>query len=91
MYWSEVNYDTNLAVIDPKNRAFKGFEKPKALIQYLYKGQMIHFNTKDVDLMITPEHKLYCSLNSTAYKRTHPEFELIPANKIIGKSSTYKK
>lgn len=91
MYWSEVNYDTNLAVIDPKNRAFKGFEKPKALIQYLYKGQMIHFNTKDVDLMITPEHKLYCSLNSTAYKRTHPEFELIPANKIIGKSPTYKK
>lgn len=89
--WSEVNYETNLAVIDPKNRVFKGFEKPKALIQYLYKGQMIHFNTRDVDLMITPEHKLYCSLNSTAYKRTHPEFELIPANKIVGKSTAYKK
>lgn len=90
MDWSKVDYETNLAVIDPKNRAFKGFEKPTALIQYRYKGQMIHFNTKDVDLMITPEHKLYCSLSSTAYKRTHPEFELIPANKIVGKQNAYK-
>ena len=50
----------------------------------------VYDNTKDVDLMITPEHKLYCSLSSTAYKRTHPEFELIPANKIVGKQNAYK-
>lgn len=91
VYWSEVDYETNLAVINPEDRTFKGFEKPIALIQYPYKGQMIHFNSRDVDLMITPEHNLYCSLSSTAYKRIHPEFELIAANKIVGNLDTNKK
>ena len=88
--WKDINYDTYLATINPENRVFNGFEKPLALIRYPYKGKMIKFETKDVDLMITPEHKLYCSLNSTQYKRTHPEFELLTANQIVGTINKYK-
>lgn len=85
--WSNVTYDTKIANVNPKTREFVGFEKPLALVAYEYDGELIKFENKYVDLMITPEHKIYCSLSNTVKKRLNPEFELIEANKVIKTSN----
>ena len=86
--WKDVNYNTKLANVDPKTREFVGFYNPITLISYPYNGKMIKFENKYIDLNITPGHKIYCSLSNTAYKRTHPNFSLMEANRIISCSNS---
>lgn len=81
--WKDVTFETELAAIDPETRMFVGFERPMDLFKYDYDGDMIAINHKDIDLLITPGHKLYASISKSAYHRTHPSFSLIKADDIL--------
>ena len=52
------------------------YNKPTSRQHFLYKGIMIHFQSKYVDLLVTPEHNMYIS------KVRSEEYEFISAEKL---------
>lgn len=81
--WKNVNSTHKIASINPKDRSFLGFEKPLELIKEKYNGKMIHFLNNQIDLLVTPNHKIYCSLNKSEHRRNKPIFELRYANEYV--------
>lgn len=45
---------------------------------YEYEGDMLHWNTQRVDMLVTPDHSIYCRKRSK--KLGHTEFKLIRAD-----------
>ena len=58
------------------------------LYVYPYRGKMIHIRNNIVDLMVTPEHRLYVARN---YWESNLKFELIEAQEIINKGFRLKR
>lgn len=58
-YWSDVTPDDLLAL--PTEFGTFSFEKPIRLISMPYKGEMITFGSRDLDLCVTPNHDMYVS------------------------------
>ena len=83
--WKEVTKDTELAVIDPKTRAFIGFEKPKMLFQKEVDEQLITISCRDISLAVTTGHRLYASLSSSVKKRIRPEFSFYVTSEVFSK------
>jgi len=81
--WDKIDYDSELAVVNPESGRFIGFEKPVDIIIEDFDGELIHFDTPDVDLMVTEGHSLYCSLTTSIRHRSNPEFKLHVGNKVI--------
>lgn len=82
-FWEDVCYKDKLAAVNPTTRELKGFEEPKELIKQQYKGKMVRFKSKGIDLRVTENHKVYCSLSKTQHLRTNPKYELIEANAVL--------
>lgn len=83
--WPLINESSELATVCPKTRSFKGFERPSALVSSKVNENLIHFKTKDIDLLVTKGHSLYCSFSSTIDKRASPIFTLTPGNSLCKK------
>lgn len=80
--WSEISYEDELAVFSPEDCTLIGYEHPKDIIAEEYDGLMYYFNTNKVNLMVTPEHRLYCALSNTAHNRINPKFSFYKCNDI---------
>ena len=61
------------------------YEKPSSVFEYDYEGQMYNLVSQQLDMTVTPNHKLYVK------KRNHSEFDLYRADKIFGKRVSHKK
>jgi DNA-directed RNA polymerase beta subunit len=61
------------------------YEKPSSVFEYDYDGQMYNLVSQQLDMTVTPNHKLYVK------KRDHSEFDLYRADKIFGKRVSHKK
>lgn len=81
--WRDVTICDKLATINPENGYFNGFEFPKEIVNKKYNGEMIYFKSNTVDLMVTPNHKIYCSISNTVQNRTNPIFSLHGATDIL--------
>ena len=82
--WEEVNDSDLIAAFNPEDKTFNGFEKPiRLMVQDKENEEMVQFKHKRGDLLITKGHKLYCSVSNSQYKRTHPLFQLIEADKVL--------
>lgn len=68
-----------VAVFNTENRTLIGFEFPKDIIKEVYDGDLFFYDTPCINLAVTPNHRIYCSLSSTQRKRINPKFELIEA------------
>lgn len=66
------------------------YEHPTELIYYKkYYGQMYRVRSKDIDLNVTMNHRMYVSVHSEQVNNTDT-FELLTCDKIVGKNVTYK-
>ncbi|AYV85569.1 MAG: intein-containing dna-directed rna polymerase subunit 2 [Satyrvirus sp.] len=64
------------------------YQKPKKIFNYPdYKGDMYHITTQQIDLMVTPNHRMYVSKYCDKWEDY--DFEL--AKDIVGKHRKYKK
>jgi len=61
----------------------KGWENPTNIQTYDYDGEMYSVQSENVDLCVTPNHRMYVKINE--------EYEILTAENIFGKSVTYKK
>lgn len=55
-----------------------------------YKGKMYHIKNQNIDLNVTANHRMYVSFQTTR-KRIWTPYQLVPAEKIVGKHLKYKK
>lgn len=84
--WPEVTEDDLLATVNPETKEFYKFEKPLKLIkEYVENEELIVFDSRYVNLKITSNHNLYCSLSNSEKNRLNPKFSLIKANELVGK------
>ena len=72
------------------------YENPTDVISYKYEGKMYHLENRGVNLLVTPNHKLYVSKGSyfngkkNNEKRTYP-FEFATPETYFGKDKRFKK
>ena len=81
-FWKDVKDTTKLAVVNQSGILFS-FEYPKEIINQDYNGEMYHFLSKDMDLMVTPNHNLFTSLIKERKHRREQVFGLHSANKQV--------
>ena len=55
--WDDVTENDKLATLNKRGEL--EYQKPLALHKYWYNGDLIHFSSKYMDLMVTPNHRLY--------------------------------
>ena len=83
--WKSIkDVSVNDSVATLKNREIV-YEKPSSVFEYDYEGQMYNLVSQQLDMTVTPNHKLYVK------KRNHSEFDLYRADKIFGKRVSHKK
>lgn len=51
--------DDYIATLNPNTEEIE-YHKPTALHKYHYKGKMMHFKRRFYDLLVTPEHDIWC-------------------------------
>ena len=72
-YFENLNDNDLVATLDKKHNMF--YEKPKELYKLPYIGDMIKINHRSVDLLITPNHRLYI-------RRRGKDYNLIKAENM---------
>ena len=82
--WPSVSHEDKFATLNPKTFELE-YHYPSFVNKQFYSGKMYHIKTGRIDLMVTPNHKMFV-------KRRHSnEFELIQAQDIIGEQVAYNK
>ena len=84
------NLTTNdfVATLNPETNELI-YQKPKRLISYCYEGEMIKVQGRHIDLLVTPNHRMFVSVNKGA--NIWSEYKLLPAEEILDKKVKYKK
>jgi len=82
-YFYELNGDEKIATLSKEG--YLEYQKPSKIINYPYKGLMYRLQTHYIDLLTTPEHRLFVK------RKIKKDYELIEAKKLIGVYKTFKK
>ncbi len=56
------------------------------LVRKEYRGHMIGFQGMSIDLLVTPDHRVLASPQTTRPQRTYPRFSLMPAHSVLWRS-----
>jgi UDP-glucuronate decarboxylase len=70
--FSELNYSDKVATLNSENEL--EYNIPDEIIKEEYVGEMYHFKNWNIDLNVTPNHKMYVK------RRDYNTFELLPAD-----------
>jgi len=85
--FSEIKNEDKICTLNPKTDEIE-FQKPIGKFVYDYQGKMYRLKTKRVDLLVTPNHKLFAS---GCNFRKPPKFFLKESNFLFNKSKRFKK
>ena len=61
--WNEISYSDLIATL--KDGKYLTYEHPKKIWVYDYSGEMIHLKSRTVDLLVTPNHRMYIQSYTT--------------------------
>lgn len=87
-FFEDVSFQDKVATLNKDG--FVEYHHPLDRQKYLYNGEMIHWKSQRVDLLVTPEHNVYCSKRSNKDKDTgYLPFDLYRASDVE-KSSRIK-
>jgi DNA-directed RNA polymerase beta subunit len=81
---ADVSKQDKVATLDPTDNTIH-YVHPTGIHEYAYKGDMYEVKSQQVDLLVTPSHKMYVC------KRDHKNYELIEARHILNKRVKYQK
>ncbi len=77
--YNEIDYNTEFATLNTTTQELE-WQKPTNIYMYDYKGNMMYFKGNAYDILVTPNHRMYCRIN-----RRRKHFEFIHAEKLIDK------
>lgn len=73
-FFKDVTLRDTVATLNQNTQNIE-YHKPNEIVKVPYKGDLLHFKNKYVDLLVTPNHNMFCGLPNKDYK-------LIRADKI---------
>ena len=87
-FFSELTMEDKVATLqEVGGKKVLEYQEPKKLMRYDYNGKMYKVESGQVDLMVTPNHRMYVS-----HTRTKPKtFKIQLAEEIYGSRRYYKK
>lgn len=90
-FWNEVNTDAEFATLSKSG--ILEWHKPVRLIRYDYKGKMYRVESPQVDLLVTPNHKMLACRTTTkeGRERDWSSYKLIKAENLGHGSHSYLK
>ncbi len=80
-FFKDLDVDDKVAQVNPETMEVS-FVKPAAYINYPFKGMMINFKSKSVDLLVSPDHKMLYSTEWIFYKSTNKRWLSKKAHEI---------
>jgi flavin-dependent thymidylate synthase len=87
--WPEVSEEDELATLNSQHKV--EYHRPLRLIRYRHKGRMYRVESSGVDLLVTPDHRMYACPTTTRTGRKRTGYRLIPCEELDGKSHAYLK
>lgn len=79
----DVKKDDFVAILDPQGNNIK-YEQPQNIISYHYEGKMYELKSQQVDLITTPDHRMWVQTPN------NENFEFMFAKDCFGKELKYK-
>jgi len=86
--FKELTLNDFVATLNPVTNELE-YQQPKRLISYYYEGKMVKVSGRHIDLLVTPNHRMFVSVNKGA--NIWDEYKLLPAEEILDKKVKYKK
>lgn len=80
-YW-EIEDGERIATMNPETGELE-YHAPDACYLYPYDGEMVHFRSRSVDVLVTPEHRMW--LREQPAMRTTKPWVLCPAEEVDGR------
>ena len=80
-YFKDLELEDKVAQVNPETLEIS-FVQPEAYIKYPFKGMMIHFKSKSVDLLVSPDHKMLYSSEWKFYNSKNKKWQIEQAYKI---------
>ena len=84
----ELTTNDFVATLNPETNELV-YQRPKRLISYYYEGRMVKVHSRHIDLLVTPNHRMFVSVNKDA--NIWSGYKLLPAEEILDKKVKYKK
>ncbi|HID60311.1 MAG TPA: hypothetical protein EYP46_00445 [Hadesarchaea archaeon] len=85
-----VTVGDEIATLNPATFELE-YQRPRRLYHYIYRGKMYKVKSKQVDLLVTPNHRMFVAQRKSLKPKSEWIFDLIPAESIFGKHVIYKK
>jgi len=86
--FKNITHNDKIATLNPKN-GYIEYQKPIVIQRFHYVGPMIHFKGKSHDLLVTPDHNMYCSIRRDISKEKARQFSIVPAHKVANGYNGY--
>jgi flavin-dependent thymidylate synthase len=87
--WTEVSEEDEFATL---NRAHEiEYHRPFRLIRYRHAGRMYHVESSGVDLLVTPNHRMYVCPTTTRTGRRREDYRLLRCEELGDRSHAYLK
>jgi len=65
--FKDINFKDKLITLNPNTKTTE-YHYPIEIIKTKYEGELLHFKNKYIDLLVTPNHNMYCSISNKDYK-----------------------
>lgn len=90
--WPSITGDEQLATLDGESGSLV-YVKPTKIVNYKHTGKMYQVKTRGVDLLVTPNHRMYVcpTMTKVGRKRDNTSYSLISAQKLNLQPHAYKK
>ncbi len=87
--WKDVVEDTKFATLNQNGNI--EYHKPTNIFKYKYDGKMYQVDSHHVNLLVTPNHRMYVCKTTTKEGRKRNNYEFILAEELDSKSHCYLK
>lgn len=89
-YFKDIEYSDEICTLDPKTDLIE-YQKPVRIIEKPYKGKMYYLSTKQINLLVTPDHSLYVAKRNSLAPRKDWKYSFLTPETIFNKPCLYKK
>lgn len=82
-YFKDIGIDEIVATLNPKGHNLE-YQPIERKLEFSYSGKMIHFTGKQLDLMVTPKHKIYKRMPRPSEMES---YKLVDAVNMLGRKT----